>query len=334
VISPRSSRTISSALLVAIASALLAGCGGGAQQSQRKTAGTGAAEEQASQTEPNSGDCILQFRQKAVQALSLQTNVLIEGVNQNPPLGKCRLILSAQDLVFPPPGEAGNAEYTLTLATLELRRQSRIITNGYRLTIRASEIVSEGGQVIAFDAFRKAHDGTGPGQNGENGLSSGAVEIDATKLTLLNTLSLDLRGQDGGDGAPGGPGVPGVRGTQGSPGISGLGCQQGGGNGSAGGDGARGGRGGNGGKGGNGGNLVLRIKAAFDPSRLIANLTGGMGGRGGGGGNGGQPGQGGEGGSGNGFCGGGQPGPPGRPGAGGDPGTDGPAGVAGQRDSR
>ncbi len=329
----RSLPSISTGLLAAVASALLAGCGG-PPQSQTKTASSGSANQQVSQSAAGSGDCVIQFRQKVIQALSLQTSVLLEGANQSPPPGKCRLILSAQDLVFPPPGESGNAEYTLTLSTLELRRQSRIITNGYRLTIRASEIVSEGGHVISFDVFRKAHDGAGLGQNGENGLSSGTVELDATKLTLVDTLSFDLRGQDGGDGAQGSPGIPGVRGTQGSPGISGLGCQQGGGNGSAGGDGGRGSRGGNGGKGGNGGNLVIRIKVGFDASRVIANLSGGMGGRGGSGGNGGQPGQGGEGGSGNGFCAGGQPGPPGRPGAGGDPGADGAAGVRGQLDSR
>lgn len=315
---------------VAIPLMALVGCGTRPQQQPTTETTSGGGQTSGAQARTEAG-CRLEYRSKVVQALTLPTNVLVSAPNQASNSGPCTLVLSGQDLVFPVSSESGNAEYTLLLKALELRRQSRIITNGYRVTIVASTIFSENGQIVAFDAPRKARDGLGPGQNGENGLSAGNLEIVAETLTVQGALSVDLRGQDGGDGIPGIAGALGQRGAPGTPGISGVfGCQQGGGNGGPGGDGGRGSRGGNGGKGGNGGNLVMKIKRS-PPGGLSSSLDGGIGGRPAAGGTGGPGGPGGEGGSGNGFCGGGQPGPSGRPGAAGDPGQEGVRGVSGQR---
>ncbi len=306
--------------------AALFGCGGG-QQAQQKTDATGAGQQPAAQPQTKEG-CRLEFRSRQVQALSLPTNVLVSAPQGTPAEGQCSLVLSGQDLIFPIPAESGNAEYTLTLKALELKRQSRIVTNGYRLTIIASSITSEGGQIFSFDQPRKARDAGSPGQNGENGNSGGNVIIIAD--TVVGTLFVDLRGQDGGDGGAGAPGTPGQRGASGGAAISGVfGCQQGGGNGAPGGDGGRGGHGGNGGAGGNGGNLTLKIKKSPERGSVWA-LDGGIGGRPGTGGAGGPGGQGGEGGGGNGFCGGGAPGPGGKPGPPGDPGLEGAKGIPGQ----
>ena len=270
--------------------------------------------------------CVLQFTPNQIQATSLPTNVLQSGASPIP--GQCSLVLSGQDLVFPAPLEAGSTKFSISVKRLELR-QSRIITNGYRVSIRASEIISEDGQILSF-LSRKAGPGNGAGQPGANGLSGGNLELVAD--VLRGTLVVDLRGQEGGDGAAGAAGPPGARGVAGSPGVSGVfGCQAGGGNRGPGATGGKGGRGGDGGRGGNGGSLVLSVGRVIQGKGVVANLEGGAGGQAGPGGPGGPPGAGGEGGSGSGFCRGGQPGPPGRQGPIGDPGTGGQKGVSGNQ---
>lgn len=309
-------------------SVLAASCG---QPEQRQT-------EKPSESDPSnvsprvsstvSGDCVLEFKQRQIQAIALPTNVLgtTPGAVARP--GACTLSLNGQDLVFPAPLEAGNTEYTLVARRLEIRNRSRIVTNGYRLLIRADEVFVDDGVILAFDPPRKAKDGASAGQNGESGLSAGNIEIVAG--LIRGTLNVDLRGMDGGDGADGAPGTPGARGAPGPPGISGVfDCRAGGGGGAPGGEGGRGGRGGDGGKGGNGGNVVLNVKR-IEGAGVVPLLGGGVGGRPGSGGPGGPPGQGGEGGSGNGFCGGGPPGLPGRPGQNGDQGVAGSPGIEGR----
>ncbi len=245
------------------------------------------------------GECVLDFKPKQIQATGLPTNVLRSN-SEPPPPGQCSLVLSGQDLTFPAPSEASNAEFYLAVNKLELH-QSRIILNGYRLTVKAIEIISDGGQILSF-VDRKAKPGPSAGQPGFNGLSSGNLNLTAD--ILRGVLTVDLRGQDGGDGATGSQGPPGARGLNGSPGVSGVfGCQSGGGNGGDGAQGGKGGPGGNGGDGGNGGNLVVKIKRIAEGKGVNPLLDGGAGGQPGRGGPGGPPGQGGDGGGGNGFCG-------------------------------
>ena len=150
------------ASLIGVLCAALSGCGGG-QQIQQKTEAPGAGQQPSAQAQTRDG-CRLEFRSRLLQALSLPTNVLVSTPQSSAVAGQCSFVLSAQDLVFPPPTESGNAEYTLTLKTLELGRQSRIITNGHRLTIIASTITSDGGQILSFDQPRKARDGTSLGR--------------------------------------------------------------------------------------------------------------------------------------------------------------------------
>ena len=308
-------------------SAINVGCGRTGETSATKTEQGGTSG--GGQVPHNTNDeCVLQFRSKQIPAINLPTNILGSNLTNLTSPGKCSLVLSGQDLIFPQPSESGNSEFFLSLSRLQIGRQARIVTNGYRLVIQAAEVISDDGQIVAFDPPRKAKDGSSPSQNGENGASGGNVELHAA--VLRGNLTVDLRGQDGGDGAAGAPGVAGSRGLSGSSGVSGVfGCQSGGGNGSRGGDGSPGGRGGDGGKGGNAGNLILDIKN-MSAAHINPNLDAGLGGRPGPGGPGGGPGQGGEGGSGSGFCSGGSPGQPGQPGPSGALGTEGQKGIAGQ----
>ncbi len=141
-------RSFGSASLSGILYAVLSGCGSG-QPIQQKTETPGSGQSPV-QVQTKDG-CRLEFRSRLVQALSLPTNVLVSTPQGARAAGDCSLVLSAQDLVFPSPTESGNAEYTLTLKAFELGRQSRIIMNGYRLTIVASTITSDGGQILSFD---------------------------------------------------------------------------------------------------------------------------------------------------------------------------------------
>jgi len=117
------------------------------------------------------------------------------------------------------------------------------------------------------------HNGTG-GSHGDNGIN---LFIYSNKITITGSLTIDLRGYDGGDGGNGGQGGGGSLGTR----V----C--------LGGTGGPGGNGGSGGNGGNGGTLTVSSKESepdlrglLDHQLLVKNYAGfgGIGGDGGAGG--------------------------------------------------
>ncbi|HYM59772.1 MAG TPA: hypothetical protein VEZ11_02640 [Thermoanaerobaculia bacterium] len=228
---------------------------------------------------------------------------------------------------------------TWYLGTLKFRRGGQLILGSSSLNLYVRErLVSDapGGNAGFFayttDATAESGISGGPGESGgagANGANSGDLTLHLAK-EIEGTITIDLRGQQGGRGGDGGAGVRGAAGVRGEDARSSvLGCAHGGGNGSPGGP---GGNGGDGGAGGNCGAIgELRVYLPMAKLREMSKaairfVTAGR--PGSSGGNGGRPGEGGAGGaggSGGGFCSGGQPGPagnPGKPGRAGTPGSE------------
>lgn len=156
------------------------------------------------------------------------------------------------------------------------------------------------GYIGAFPKGTDGGDGApgGAGADGAQGLDGPIVEIWTTNIT--GSLTIDLRGQQGGDGGNGGNGQFGGAGQGGSVAVPGtdttwlgvpnLVCNQVAG---LGGDGGRGGNAGCGGFGGNGGDGGF-VKVFYTSGVNVAALTTMLqGGKGGNGGTAGKPGQGG-----------------------------------------
>jgi hypothetical protein len=224
------------------------------------------------------------------------------------------------------------------LDVLELRNNSKIVTNGNTLVLFVNRFISEDGQIISFeDSLVKAKAGPHgqavgeagrPGMPGDN---AGLVSIHVIE-ELDGIVHVNLRGQNGGDG---GNGVTGAKGFTGSPGadsataIGGFPpiprCVRDATPGSKGGTGQPGGHGGDGGVGGSGGIFQLfNIGASpISDARYTFKASAGQGGTGGKGASGGPGGDGGPGGRGSLLCHGANSGPVGDQGQKGDDGNNG-----------
>jgi hypothetical protein len=237
-------------------------------------------------------------------------------------------------------------------ASQSLQLPSRIVTNGYPLTIRARELTADEAQIVGFEAVETASAasgsagvagaaGSGEGASGVSGTkgqegapgsigkSAGPIQIIAAtfsgNLNILNSGTAGLRGGNGGRGGGGGPGASGS-----SASSSIFDCKRGPGRGGDGGNGGAGGNAGSGGNGGSGGPIVITLGSITPTAHIRAAAAGAPGGDPG------QPGLGGEGGSGgsegpiSGLCGGagrsgqrGYAGPSGAPAAAGQSGNTG-----------
>jgi hypothetical protein len=132
------------------------------------------------------------------------------------------------------------------------------------------------------------------GRAGRQGRGAGVVELRVGGWRGEGTLTVDLRGQNGGSGQDGGRGGRGQAGARGAKAESGVvSCAKGPGTGGNGGPGGRGGNGGGGGDGGEGGLLYVSDAArrAFDLGHLQVEANGGRGGAAGSGGECGAPGE-------------------------------------------
>ncbi len=229
----------------------------------------------------------------------------------------------------------------------EERQASKVITNGYELTINAKsidnpiEIISFNTNAPSGRSGRSGAPGVNggaqqAGTNGEDGYHGlvGGNGKDASPITVniqgkLNAkLSIDNSGQRGGVGGSGGKGGPGGSGGQGEPSRQGiLDCRSGPGHGAPGGHGGQGGAGGNGGAGGTGGPVTVNVSSKGANGLISVVSLGGEGGNPGSGGPGGIAGSGGPEGKTGGFCSpAGRRGPSGTTGSSGTPGELGKSG--------
>lgn len=235
------------------------------------------------------------------------------------------LFLDHSTLVITPLG----VSRSLTVHTLTLLNGSKIETNGNDLTLYASKIVGNGGNLDSF-SDQDANPPVATAGKGHNGRDGGHVVLCSSR-GLDGSLTINLRGQNGGAGAPGAVGSGGTQGPRGSNAVQGMvDCRSGGGDGGQGGQGNIGSPGTDGGNGGNGGSLNLCGNLATSRERIFFSAPPGVGGLGGAGGFGGPGGQGGEGGSGSASCSGGRAGQPGPPGPQGERGNSGADGVGGK----
>jgi hypothetical protein len=146
--------------------------------------------------------------------------------------------------------------------------------------------------LISVGGFPKATDGGdgapgGRGGTGTQGLNGPILEIWTTNI--IGSVTLDLRGQQGGNGGSGGNGQFGGAGQSGSSAVPGtdttwlgvpnLTCNQGPGLGGDGGRGGNAGCGGNGGDGGNGGVVHVFYTSGVNLTALTPMLQGGQGGK-------------------------------------------------------
>ena len=232
------------------------------------------------------------------------------------------------------------AERHIKADAITIAPDAVIITNGFKLTLEATEIHLDGSpRIVSFEP----KDGRPAGDNGRN---AGPIIIKAAKLTGTSIV-IKNNGEDGTKGSPGpkgGTGGPGHQGYQRDWDITGC---HGGSNGTNGGPGGTGGDGGPGGRGGNGGAVITAVTGGVtsgpikridvvttrigpDGAPVSCNGTcGGMGASGGDQGPGGDGGPRGEGAPGA-RCGGTDPGQPGGIGAPGRAGSAGADGSAGQ----
>lgn len=245
------------------------------------------------------------------------------------------------------PNFQANGLVFAALDVLELRNNSKIVTNGNTLVLFVNKFISEDGQIISFeDDFLKAKagtDGQATGEAGRPGMpgdNAGLVSIHIID-ELDGIVHVNLRGQNGGNG---GNGVVGAKGFTGSPGadsvtvrIGGLipipRCEREATSGSKGGTGQPGGHGGDGGVGGSGGifQLFNLGTAPISDARYAFTAAAGQGGNGGTGANGGPGGDGGPGGRGSESCHGANGGPVGDQGQKGDDGNAGLNAAEGQK---
>jgi hypothetical protein len=234
------------------------------------------------------------------------------------------------------------AERHIKADVITIASDALIITNGFKLTLEATEVHLDGSpKIMSFES----RDGRPAGENGRN---AGPIIIKAAKVTGTSVVITNSgeNGVKGAAGAKGGPGAPGHQGTQRDWDFGGC---HGGSNGTPGGPGGTGGDGGPGGRGGNGGAVIYAVASgiASGPIKRIDVVTtrtgqdgapvscggtcGGLGAAGGDSGPGGDGGPGGQGAAGgHGGCGGTDAGPAGGTGAIGRHGTDGGDGSAGQ----
>ena len=215
----------------------------------------------------------------------------------------------------------------ISATAITFKADSQIVTNGYRLTIQASKIITiEGTPTIISFEQRNNHPAGDPGR------SAGPVIIESPTLAG-QIIKIDDIGEDGVKGADG------LQGQQGPSGRQGTqrdwnpwnGCI-GGSNGTPGGQGGDGGNGGVGGNGGTGGSIIVNIKGGFTPGgtpRLDMTVVGGHAGAPGLSGPGGKGGPGGAGAPGTAYCGGTDAGLPGATGRSGLEGVSGASGNAG-----
>ncbi len=239
------------------------------------------------------------------------------------------LVLDGVTLRLTPPKNGDSYSRSIAVKRLELRHQSKIVTDGWDIEIHAESFVSDGGEIISFESSEMKN-AAEPGTSGRSGRGGGNVVLDS-KLDDDDRLRVILIGQDGQAGGVGSPGAPGAMGAKGEDASWGVfGCNHGGGGGLPGSAGGPGGSGGNGGAGGNGGHLVLRGGITAQRIQIQFSAPGGKGGIAGEGGSGGPGGEGGLGGNGGGPCGGGPRGTPGSVGARGNKGADGIPGAAGR----
>lgn len=201
-------------------------------------------------------------------------------------------------------------------------RASKIVTNGYELTIDADSI-DEDLTVVAFEfpasagpsgqpgalganGGYKQGGGSGypgsPGQKGADGVHAKPILIRVRGAINAN-LNVDNTGQTGGAGGKGGDGGPGGSGGQGEASRSGVfDCAAGPGYGGKGGNGGDGAVGGDGGIGGNAGLVDVKYSSRGERSAITLVRNGGMGGHAGVGGRGGAAGAGGPEGASGGRC--------------------------------
>jgi hypothetical protein len=145
-----------------------------------------------------------------------------------------------------------DSERHIKAEVITIAANTIIVTNGYKLTLEATEIEFQGApKIISFEA----RPDRGAGENGRN---AGPIILKATRVTGTS-LIINNGGEDGvkgATGANGGKGPDGHQGTQRDCDITGA---HGGSNGTNGGTGAQGGDGGTGGRGGNGGTVIYSI---------------------------------------------------------------------------
>ncbi|WP_156472828.1 hypothetical protein [Pseudorhodoferax sp. Leaf265] len=203
-----------------------------------------------------------------------------------------------------------------------VQRASKIVTNGYKLTLRA-ESIDEDLLIVSFDGSAVAGESGNPGPPGLNGGymqaggsgfpgvngRDGTNGADANPVSIVVNgainakLMIDNSGQSGGAGGSGGDGGPGGSGGQGEPSRSGfLDCSAGPGYGSKGGNGGNGGVGGNGGSGGNAAKVDVASMSRGARADVVVIGKGGSGGAPGAGGRGGAAGAGGPEGQSGGRC--------------------------------
>jgi hypothetical protein len=228
-------------------------------------------------------------------------------------------------LTVAPPG--AHKDRTLHVHTLYLTG-GKIVTNGNTLHIIADQIISKNGSIVAFDKNQTPPDAP-DGQSGVDGLDGGTLEINAT--SVVGTLKIVLKGQNGGRGGRGQPGNNGAPGRRGDDAADHLfDCGRAGGDGAPGGDGTAGGPGSPGGVAGKSGTVILKGNLKGDDPTLDIDVSESTPGSGGPGGKGGAGGPGGDGGSGSVHCGGGAHGPNGHPAPDGPDGAQGAKGAPGR----
>jgi len=250
--------------------------------------------------------------------------------------------LDKANLVIGEPSYEKNTFAFIALDKLELKKGSKIITNGNTVAIFVNKLYSEEGcSIVSFlendQRAKSGPSGNAAGESGHLGApgdSGGVVAIHVIE-ELQGLLNVNLQGQDGGHGGNG------VKGTTGAVGIRGgdaadsnwpvPGCKHGGSDGGKGYTGGPGGHGGNAGNGGHGGNFFLYNvgTAPIPQANYSFTAPSGKPGNPGIGGAGGDGGLGGDGGSGSTYCGGGRRGFNGDQGVNGDNGAQGVAGAVG-----
>jgi hypothetical protein len=145
------------------------------------------------------------------------------------------------------------AERHIKADTIMIAPDTVIVTNGFKLTLEATEIHLDGSpRIVSFDPPR---DGRPAGDNGRN---AGPIIFKAAKLTGTSIVIKNY-GEDGIKGSPGPKGGTGGAGQQGHQRDWDITGCHGGSNGTDGGPGGTGGDGGPGGRGGNGGAVISAV---------------------------------------------------------------------------
>lgn len=265
------------------------------------------------------------FRLIKVSAILLFTCWTFGDSNDSAKLVDSVTVDGTSTLTVAAPG--AHKERTLHVHTLYLTG-GKIVTNGNTLHIIADQIISKNGSIVAFDKNQTSQDAP-DGQAGIDGLDGGTLEINAT--SVVGTLKIVLKGQNGGQGGRGQPGNNGAPGRRGDDAADHLfDCGRSGGDGAPGGDGTAGSSGLPGGTAGKSGTVILKGNLKSDDPTLDIDVSESTPGAGGLGGRGGLGGPGGDGGSGSVHCGGGAHGPNGHPAADGPNGAPGAKGAPGR----